>query len=96
MAAETAAMYVSAAGAAVTSAAAVAAAKWVHDTRQTATKALALLEGHDEVEGDGLIDRQQEHREALRNADLLPPSRAERLRERRRARHDRDEEGRHA
>jgi hypothetical protein len=96
MAAETAAMYVSAAAATITATSAVAAAKWVHDTRQTATKALALLEGHEEVPGDGLIDRQEEHRRALRNADLLPPERAERLREHARRGGEREEEGRHA
>jgi len=68
----TLAAYAVTAGAGITTAAAVAAAKWVRDIRDDVRENSRILHGEDAVdEWDGLVSMVHEHRRALRGAGLL-------------------------
>lgn len=61
----------------VTAGAATFGARYVREAKQNSERAVRLLVGEDDVEGDGLINDVDEHRRALLEADLYPPRRAD-------------------
>lgn len=61
----------------VTAGAATWGAHYVRDAKQNSERAVRLLVGEDDVDGDGLINDVSEHRTALLEADLYPPRRTD-------------------
>jgi len=61
----------------ITASAATFGARYVRDAKQNSERAVRLLVGEDDIDGDGLINDVQNNRSALLEADLYPPRRAD-------------------
>ena len=52
---------------------AIATAKWARDGKRSAEKAVRILQGEDDVEDTGLVEKVEDNRRALLYAGAYPP-----------------------